>query len=73
MGAAMPNHGPQQMGFAVPSRARGVVERGHAPLWQYFARLQRQTSPLLPLKHADPGLYGFFPANPAFVGAAKGA
>jgi hypothetical protein len=55
MGAAMPIMDPQQLGLAAPSRARGVVGPAMPPLWQYFSRLLRQTSPSLPPKGENRG------------------
>jgi hypothetical protein len=55
----------------------GAVDRwlkAMPPLWQYFSRLLRQTSPSRPPKGADPGTLGHFACKAApFEGAAMGA
>ena len=43
-----------------------MVGEGHAPLWRYFARLRRQTSPFRPPKGVDPGPRQLSPAKRRF-------
>jgi hypothetical protein len=50
-----------------------IVGQGYAPLWEYFSRLLRQTSSLLPPKDTDRELCGFSPANAALLLGRRGA
>jgi hypothetical protein len=50
-----------------------LVGEGHAPLWQYFGVVWRQTSPLLPPKGTDPRILRLFPCKlAASWGSMKG-